>query len=159
MITATAPNLWAVAGLVYALAGAGLICSAVFSYAAPFTAAAGNDVRSKKSQFAQQLDGRLGALLLFLGFFFQASGLVGGSGLNTPGALVLLGLALGLLGYVLAKDLIIEQAFAAAATPKTAPEPTGLEPARAEPVILVAEATPAPVKTERLRVVGAADEA
>lgn len=157
MITATAPNLWAVAGLVYALAGAGLLCSAVFSYDTLF-AVAGSDRKTQKSQLAQKLDARLGALLLFLGFFFQASGLVGGAALETPGALMLLGLALGLLVYLLAKDLMIEQAVTMTAV-DSSPAPLRIEPViKSEPVIVVADVAPLPVKTERLRVVASGED-
>ena len=88
-------NLWTAAGLVYVLAGAALLCNALFLSPAPMQApeVAERDPLSLQRVGRQWLDTRVGAVLIVLGFFLQTTGALGTPTLNGPGALVLLALA------------------------------------------------------------------
>lgn len=130
-MTASTANLWAVAGLVYALAGASLFALSVFSQPHP---AAERPDQTLHESVGHWLDGRIGAGLILAGFFFQLTGAVGTTTLNTPAIFVLLGLALAAGYYALSKDLLIEKIAAG-----TAQAP------RALPLAPVPERAPAPV--------------
>jgi len=104
----TSANLWTVAGLVYALAGVALVFNAVYLSPAPSRTGSGTDASAFRRMFGQWLDARVGAALVVVGFFLQATGTVGTSTLNTPAVFVLLGLALAASYYALMRDLIIE---------------------------------------------------
>jgi K+ transporter len=106
-----------VAGSVYALAGAALFCNATFLTPAPSYLSAGSTQTSVEPNAprrlgAQWLDSRVGAALLVIGFFLQATGAVGTTTLNTPAVFVLLGLALFAGYYAMTKDLLIESLLA-----------------------------------------------
>lgn len=113
MTLASTYNFWSVAGLVYALAGASLICNAVFLIAPPSQRLASPDASkldrtTLRRQSQQWLDTRVGAVLLAIGFFLQATGAVGTSTLNTPAVFVLLALAIFAAYYAMARDLMTE---------------------------------------------------
>lgn len=105
-MTASTANLWAVAGLVYALAGASLLALSVFAAPQPAYNAPSRDMRRSLEQW---LDARIGATLIVVGFFLQMTGSVGTASLNTPAVFVLLALALAAGYYGLSKDLIVEK--------------------------------------------------
>ena len=151
-MTASTANLWAVAGLVYALAGASLLALSVFAAPQPAYAAPNLDLRRSVEQW---LDARIGAGLIVAGFFLQATGAVGTATLNKPAVLVLLGLALAAAYYGLTKDLIIEKLAgqqADASPGDTVAVIERLEPAVA-PVVLVPVPEPLPVLAETEQVV------
>jgi hypothetical protein len=111
MTLASTYNFWTVAGLVYAFAGAALICNAVFLIAPPSQRLADApevDRTTLRRQSQQWLDTRVGAVLLAIGFFLQATGAVGTSTLNTPAVFVLLALAMFAGYYAMARDLMTE---------------------------------------------------
>jgi hypothetical protein len=114
MILTTSANLWAVAGTVYALAGASLLCNALFLTPAPGGSGGPADVFTRRRVCAQWLDSRVGAALLVIGFFLQATGSLGTDALRVPAAFVLLGLALGAVYYALMKDLLVDNLVEAA---------------------------------------------
>jgi hypothetical protein len=105
-MTASTANLWAVAGLVYALAGASLLALSVFAAPQPAFNAPSRDMRRSLEQW---LDARIGAALIVIGFFLQMTGSIGSATLNTPAIFVLLALALAAGYYGLSKDLIVEK--------------------------------------------------
>lgn len=105
-MTASIANLWAVAGLVYALAGASLLALSVF--AAPHPAYSGPS-RDMRRSLEQWLDARIGAALIVVGFFLQMTGAIGTAALNTPAVFVLLALAVAAGYYGLSKHLIVER--------------------------------------------------
>jgi hypothetical protein len=112
-------NFWAVAGLVYALAGAALFCNASFANPVPSPHSRGASADPERHALrrlgAQWLDSRVAAALLVVGFFLQLTGAVGTTTLNKPAVFVLLGLALFAGYYALAKDLLVEQLLSPAA--------------------------------------------
>jgi drug/metabolite transporter (DMT)-like permease len=111
MSLATNYNLWSVAGLVYAFAGAALICNASFltPRPKPVSAHAVENERDVLRRMSQQwLDTRIGGLLLAAGFFLQMTGALGTTSLNTPAVFVLLALAVSAGYYALSKDLLAE---------------------------------------------------
>lgn len=150
-MTASTANLWAVAGLVYALAGASLLALSVFAVPQPAHNAPSRDMRRSIEQW---LDARIGAALIVAGFFLQATGSVGTASLNTPAIFVLLGLALAAGYYGLTKDLIVEQL--ADTSPHASPVYVAVverpEPVVA-PVVLVPVPEPATVVVETEQVV------
>lgn len=97
-------SLWGVAGAIYALSGAALIWAGVLGAQKPAALLAGTPANEGSSQ----LDARIGAALLTVGFFLQATGAVGGAKLHEPAVLLLVGLAAGLLFYGVGKDMLIE---------------------------------------------------
>lgn len=103
---ATGAGLWSLAGSVYALAGAALLWSGVVAAQKPASLLAATSTRDASSQ----LDARIGAALLTIGFFMQASGAVGGARLHGPAVLLLVALAAGLLFYGVGKDVLIDAA-------------------------------------------------
>lgn len=108
MILSTNANLWTVAGMVYALAGAALLCHSVFLSPAPHSATTAEDKFSRRRLYEQWLDLRIGAVLILIGFFLQATGSLGTETLKVPAAFVLLGLAFAAAYYGLMKDLVVE---------------------------------------------------
>jgi hypothetical protein len=129
-MTASTANLWAVTGLIYALAGASLLALSVFAAPQPAYNAPERDMRRA---IAQWLDGRIGAALIVIGFFLQATGSVGTATLNTPAVFVLLGLALAAGYYGMAKDLIVEKLAVQPASHSEASDVAVVD--RIEPVI------------------------
>ena len=120
MIVAQNPTLWAIAGLLFNMAGAGLLFLAFSSAAhAPSTAASGVHDAQKVEQW---MDARAGAGLLLLGFFFQATGVAGTHALDPAAAIVLLGLALSLAVYAMIKHNIIDMLMAPTSVSDTATE-------------------------------------
>ena len=115
-------NLWSVAGLVYALAGAAIVVNTMFLTPAPthltVPKSGFRDPHTLRRMSAQWLDARVGAALLVIGFFLQATGAVGTSRLNTPAVFVLLGLALFAGYYGLSRDLIIDGLLVSAVEPQ-----------------------------------------
>jgi hypothetical protein len=114
MILSTNANLWAIAGTVYALAGASLLCNSLFLTPAPDGSGASGDAFTRRRLYEQWLDARVGAALVVIGFFLQATGSLGSGTLKVPAAFVLLGLALGAVYYALMKGLLIENLLEAA---------------------------------------------
>jgi hypothetical protein len=108
MILSTSANLWAVAGMVYALAGAALLCIAAGSAPAAAQSVAADDPYARRRLCEQWLDMRIGTLLLAIGFFLQATGSFGTASLNGPAAVVLLGLAFGAAYYGMMKSSLVE---------------------------------------------------
>lgn len=152
-MTASTANLWAVAGLVYALAGASLLALSVFAAPQPAHDTQRRDLRTSLEQW---LDARIGATLIVVGFFLQATGAVGTATLNTPAIFVLLGLALAAAYYAMTKDLLVDKLATAAAAPvhDVAKQVTAAEPvAIAAPVILVPVVEPAATIMETEQVV------
>jgi hypothetical protein len=107
MILSTNANLWAIAGTVYALAGAALLCNAAFLSPAP-QAGGQDDLFSRRRLYEQWLDCRIGAVLVVIGFFMQATGSLGTASLKAPAAFVLLGLCLASAYYAMMKGLMVE---------------------------------------------------
>lgn len=138
----TTTNLWAIAGLVYALAGSALLCNAVFFNPAPSGISTSSQSHAMRRLGEQWLDMRIGSVLLVAGFFLQATGALGTNTLNKPAIFVLLGLAFGAALYAMVKDLVVE-GLIAAWTP------------------LVRDTTPAPAPKEIAAqvIVASADEA
>jgi hypothetical protein len=64
----------------------------------------------------QWLDARIGAAVLVVGFFLQATGALGTATLNKPAIFVLLGLALAAALYAMIKDLVVEDLITAQAS-------------------------------------------
>lgn len=107
MDLATGSNLWALTGTVYALAGAALMWAT--SFATPLM---GSALKAAETA-SQRLDARFGAGLLTAGLFLQATGTASNSAvLHKSAVFMLLGLAMGLLMYALAKDMMIVDATA-----------------------------------------------
>jgi hypothetical protein len=150
-MTASIANLWAITGLIYALAGASLLALSVFAAPQPAYNAPERDMRRS---IAQWLDGRIGAALIVVGFFLQATGSVGTATLNTPAIFVLLGLALAAGYYGLAKDLIVDKLAAQPANDREADNLAIVE--RIEPgvtpvvLVPVSEPTAAVEETEQV---------
>lgn len=69
-MTASTANLWAVAGLVYALAGSALLALSVFATPQPAYPSQNRDLRQSVQQW---LDARIGVALIAIGFFLQAT--------------------------------------------------------------------------------------
>jgi drug/metabolite transporter (DMT)-like permease len=135
-------NLWNVAGLVYALAGAALICNASFltpppKLAGPHDAEIERDVLRRMC--LQWLDTRTGGVLLVVGFFLQMTGALGTTSLNTPAVFVLLALAIFAAYYALSKDLLAEHLIPAEIS--SAPVQTKFE-APVEPPVQAPETIP-----------------
>lgn len=151
-MTASTANLWAVTGLVYALAGASLLALSVFAAPQPAYNAAGRDLRRSIEQW---LDARIGAALIVVGFFLQATGAVGTTTLNTPAIFVLLGLALAAAYYGLAKDLIVEKLAAQSVHDAGASDVAIIERIEADtpPVVLVTVPEPTVVVEQTEQVV------
>lgn len=106
-------NFWSVAGLVYALAGAALICNAVFLIPPPsHQVASSGDLEGHRAALRrmsrQWLDTRVGSALLLIGFFLQATGAIGTEKLNTPAVFALLALAIFAGYYAMLRDLRAE---------------------------------------------------
>jgi hypothetical protein len=118
MEMATGASLWSLAGSVYALAGAALIWAGVVGAQRPSALLAATSSSDASSQF----DARIGAALLTIGFFLQATGAVGGAKLHGPAVFMLVALAAGLLFYGVGKDLIAEAPVEADAPPVPALE-------------------------------------
>jgi drug/metabolite transporter (DMT)-like permease len=111
MILSTNGNLWAIAGVIYALAGATLICNALFLTPTPGKSTAADSFALRR-QYEQWLDYRVGAVLIAVGFFLQVTGAFGSETLRVPAAFVLLGLALAAAYYALMKGLFVERLMA-----------------------------------------------
>jgi hypothetical protein len=110
MATTSIANLWWVAGFVYALAGALLLCNAVFAGQRPSQQHAGSfDDYSLRRLGEQWLDARIGAVLMVIGFFLQATGAVGTPALTAPGALMLLALAFATGYYAMMRNSLAEE--------------------------------------------------
>ncbi len=127
MTFVTTYNLWSIAGMVYALAGAALFCNAVFSFPSGFSYATASRDKPLARHVArrlnaQWLDMRIGSTLLVIGFFLQLTGALGTASLNVPAVFVLLALALCAGYYALAKDLIADRLIADA-EPESAMRP------------------------------------
>lgn len=145
MGAASSMHLWTVAGFVYALAGVALLCNAIFLAPVRSDAVASAwsvpQTNALRRIFAQWLDARIGAALLFVGFFLQMTGAIGTPALNRPAVFVLLVLALAAVYYAFTRDLIIERMADASAEPASdhleRPPPRKLAP----PTILVAAST------------------
>jgi hypothetical protein len=153
MSFASNSNLWAVAGMVYALAGAALLCNAVFLNPAPARAMRGSEIDNLRRLSAQWLDSRIGAALLVTGFFLQATGALGTATLNTPAVFVLLGLAFAISLYAMVKDLVVEDLLGVHASQDDEPIVT---PAPKEPASLILVAAEESAKVVELRT-GSAD--
>lgn len=141
MTLASTYNFWSVAGLVYAFAGASLVCNAVFLIAPPSQRLASPgapeaDRTTLRRQSQQWLDTRVGTVLLSIGFFLQVTGAVGTSTLNTPAVFVLLALAMFAGYYAMARDLMTEDMISAdvSAAPKFESLPQTLEVSTANEV-------------------------
>lgn len=106
---ATGAGLWSLAGSVYALAGAALLWAGVVAAQKPAALLAATSSKDASSQF----DARIGAALLTIGFFMQATGAVGGAKLHGPAVFLLVALAAGLLFYGVGKDVLIDAGSAA----------------------------------------------
>jgi hypothetical protein len=117
MILSTNANLWAIAGNVYALAGAALLCNAVFLSATPGKAGA-DGTYERRRQCEQWLDTRVGAVLMVVGFFLQATGALGTETLKVPAVFVLLGLCLAAAYYAMMKGLLVEDLVAVEERPR-----------------------------------------
>jgi hypothetical protein len=145
MNLASTYNFWSVAGLVYALAGAAMICNAVFLIPSPsqrFSTLGNDGSRDQLRRMTQQwLDTRVGAVLLAIGFFLQATGALGTATLNTPAVFVLLALAIFAGYYALSRDLLAENLmhFEAPSMPEPVDDALHFE----RPIEVVA--SPAPV--------------
>jgi hypothetical protein len=82
MTFATTYNLWGIAGMVYALAGAALLCNAVFAIPLGFSSASASADKPLARHDARRLNGqwldlRIGSVLLVIGFFLQMTGAAG----------------------------------------------------------------------------------
>ena len=98
MTVAQNPTLWALAGLLYNMAGAGLMFLA-------FSSASHAPANTDRSEL--WLEARAGAGLLLIGFFLQATGSAGSHTMDKAASILLLILALGLVFYVAAgRDLV-----------------------------------------------------
>jgi len=105
MDVATGSNLWAIAGHLYALTGAALVFGAFSQLANAASLFDSTDAQAASQRF----DAKLGAGLVALGFFLQATGAVGNAAiLFTPAVFLLLALALGLAIYAGAKDVLVD---------------------------------------------------
>lgn len=135
MELASGASLWSLAGSVYALAGAALIWAGVVGAQKPSALLAATSSPDASSQF----DARVGAALLTVGFFLQATGAVGGAKLHGPAVFMLIVLAAALLFYAVGKDLITDYEPAAEAPSRPLP---ALEPPAKR--ILIAEVEAAP---------------
>jgi hypothetical protein len=128
MIFSSDTKLLAVAGVVYALAGAAFLCQAVF---AAFPLNASPEKRAdrwvRNAQIEHRMDARLGALLLLAGFFLQVIGTLGTATLNGPAAIMLIALAFGLVTYGLLKSSLAE-AFLVSPVEDKVPAPVTAEP-------------------------------
>lgn len=149
-MTASTANLWAVAGLVYALAGASLLALSVFAVPQP---AGAPTERTLHKAIGQWLDGRIGAALIVAGFFLQMTGSIGTPTLNAPAVFVLLALALAAGYYGLSKDLLIDRLASAKAdvnvTAAVEPRRELLDAPTPPPtIVVVAEPEVAVVETE-----------
>ena len=154
MTFATTYNLWSIAGMVYALAGAALLCNAAFSIPSGFSFAPASADKPLPRHDARRLNGRwldlrTGSSLLVIGFFLQMTGAVGTASLNVPAVFVLLALALFAGYYALTKDLIADRLVAESEpqvdTPLLAPPARAAAPeAQAAP----ADTHPAPAAPE-----------
>jgi hypothetical protein len=118
MILSTNANLWAIAGMVYALAGSALLCNAVFLSPTPGQSGAVDGSQERRRQCEQWLDTRIGAVLIVIGFFLQATGALGTETLRTPAVFVLLGLCLAAAYYAMMKGLLVENLMAADERPR-----------------------------------------
>ena len=100
MTVAQNPTLWALAGLLFNMAGAGLMFLA-------FSSASHAPASADRSDL--WLEARAGAGLLLIGFFLQATGTAGSHSMDKAASILLLTLALGLVFYVAAgRDLVVE---------------------------------------------------
>jgi hypothetical protein len=163
MTFATTYNLWNIAGMVYALAGAALLCNAVFSIPAGFSYAAASQVKPLTRHEARRLNGqwldmRFGSGLLVIGFFLQITGALGTATLNTPAIFVLLALALLAGYYALAKDLIadrlVNDSAVETATPLLAPPASAAQTLQTSPAeIPGASMHPAPAEPQAVAAV------
>lgn len=98
MTVAQNPTLWALAGLLFNMAGAGLMFLA-------FSSASHAPANTDRSEL--WLEARAGAGLLLIGFFLQATGSAGSHTMDKAASILLLILALGLVFYVAAgRDLV-----------------------------------------------------
>jgi hypothetical protein len=138
MIFSSDTKLLAVAGGVYALAGAAVLCQAVFA-AFPLDANEQKrpDRQARSAQIEHYMDARLGVALLLAGFVLQVIGTLGTATLNGPAALLLIALALGLSIYAMLKSSLAEGFVTAPAEASVA------APAVAEPVHNLVELRPA----------------
>ncbi len=142
MIFQSDTKLLAVAGIVYALAAAAMLCQSVFA-ALPLQAGA-SEKGTQLSQLEQRLDMRVGACLLVIGFSLQMLGTLGTATLNGPAALLLLALAFGLIVYAMMRSTLAERYIAAempvvVATPSIA---AVVQPEPAPPVSNLVELRP-----------------
>ena len=133
MTVAHNPTLWAMAGLLFNMAGAGLLYLAISS-------AADDHGGSKRAEL--WLEARCGALLLVLGFFLQATGTAGSHAMDTAAALILLGLALALIFYAAAGREMVAEALAAKSSAATS---------EARPQLIASDRSPAARQLEDLR--------
>jgi hypothetical protein len=116
MIFSSDTKLLAVAGIVYALAGAAILCQAVF---ATFPLNENVEKRADRRllgvQIEHHMDARLGAALLIAGFALQVIGTLGTPTLNGFAALLLIALAFGLVVYAMLKSTLAEDFLVAPA--------------------------------------------
>lgn len=108
MIFASDTRLLAVAGIVYALAGAAILCQTAFATLPLRNSKQASDRQTDISRIEQGMDVRVASCLLALGFFLQIVGTLGTATLNGPAALLLIGLALGLIYYAMMRSNLAE---------------------------------------------------
>lgn len=133
MTVAQNPTLWAMAGLLFNMAGASLLYLAISS-------AADDQGGAKRAE--HWFEARCGALLLVLGFFLQATGTAGSHAMDTAATLILLGLALALIFYVAAGRELVAEALCAKASAATAD---------ARPQLITSDRSPPARQLEDLR--------
>lgn len=107
MIFASDTRLLAVAGIVYALAAAAILCQTAFA-TLPLRPIPASGRQADIFRVEQGLDLRVGGCLLLLGFFMQIVGTLGTATLNGPAALLLIALALGLMFYAMMRSSLAE---------------------------------------------------
>jgi hypothetical protein len=141
MILSTNGNLWAIAGVIYALAGAVLICNALFLTPTPGNTSTADGFALRR-QYEQWLDYRVGAALIAIGFFLQATGAFGSETLRVPAAFVLLGLCLAAAYYGFMKGPFVENLILAdeklsSDKPLALVRPLSPQPASPAPTVVV----------------------
>jgi hypothetical protein len=108
--TTSIANLWWVAGCVYSLAGSLLLCLVVFQGQPPNSHdATPPDAYRLRRLGEQWLDARIGAVLIVIGFFLQATGAAASAPFTGPGAFMLLALAFAAAYYGMMRATLAEE--------------------------------------------------